>query len=186
MSYLEGTIKQFQYYEKLGGKTIDRLSEKQCFQLLNGSGNNVAVIVKHMAGNMLSRFTDFLSTDGEKPWRNRDDEFKNDLQSKEEVVKCWKKGWDCLFGTILNLNEVELEKIVYIRNEGNTIQEAINRQLAHYAYHIGQIVFIGKTLLKEDWESLSVPLGDSEKYNENKFSKPKGKTHFTDEFLEED
>lgn len=130
----------------------------------------------------MSRWTDFLTTDGEKEWRNRDAEFENDITSQDEIMDKWNEGWGVFLNTLRSLNENDLEKIIYIRNQGHTVLEAINRQLAHYPYHIGQIVFIGK-MCAEQWNSLSIPKGNSKQYNADKFSKPKEKTHFTDEFL---
>ena len=138
--------------------------------------------MKHLWGNMMSRWTDFLTTDGEKEWRNRDAEFENDITSQDEIMDKWNEGWGVFLNTLRSLNENDLEKIIYIRNQGHTVLEAINRQLAHYPYHIGQIVFIGK-MCAEQWNSLSIPKGNSKQYNADKFSKPKEKTHFTDEFL---
>ncbi len=185
MSYLEGTIKQFKYYELLGTQTLERIDEKDLLHIFGKENNNLAMIVKHIAGNMISRFTDFLTSDGEKDWRNRDAEFANDLQSKKEVIELWQKGWTTFYQAVTPLSENDIHQIVYIRNQGHTVQEAINRQLAHYAYHIGQMVFIGKMILQEDWESLSIPLGNSASYNEGKFSKDKAKEHFTDDFLDQ-
>jgi|TARA_B110000881_G_C18580357_1_gene521315 hypothetical protein len=130
---------------------------------------------------MLSRWTDFLNSDGEKNWRNRDDEFKHPLTTKEVIIESWETGWRCLFDAIEALKEKDLKKEVFIRNMGLTVQEALNRQLGHYAYHVGQIVFIGKTLKNKNWKSLSIPYGKSEEYNSNKFSKPKRTSHFTED-----
>ncbi len=131
---------------------------------------------------MLSRWTDFLTTDGEKDWRNRDAEFENDITSKQEMIDKWNEGWNVFLETLKSLKSEDLEKIIYIRNQGHTVLEAINRQLAHYPYHVGQIVFIGK-MCAEHWDSLSIPKGKSNTYNAEKFSKPKERGHFTDEFL---
>ena len=181
--YLVSVSKQFEYYKMLGDKTISQLSEDQLFWQYNSESNSVAIIVKHLWGNMLSRWTDFLTSDGEKEWRKRDAEFENDIKTKDELLNKWNEGWKCLFDAINPLHEEDLEKIIYIRNQGHTVVEAINRQLAHYSYHVGQIVFQGKMIAGENWTSLSIPKGDSKKFNENKFSKPKSKQHFTDEFL---
>ncbi|MCB0731430.1 MAG: DUF1572 domain-containing protein [Ignavibacteriae bacterium] len=181
--YLLSVSKQFEYYKMLGDKTISQLSEDQLFWQYNSESNSVAIIVKHLWGNMLSRWTDFLTSDGEKEWRKRDAEFENDIKTKDELLNKWNEGWKCLFDAINPLHEEDLEKIIYIRNQGHTVVEAINRQLAHYSYHVGQIVFQGKMIAGENWTSLSIPKGDSKKFNENKFSKPKSKQHFTDEFL---
>ena len=181
--YLLSVSKQFEYYKMLGDKTISQLSEDQLFWQYNSESNSVAIIVKHLWGNMLSRWTDFLTSDGEKEWRKRDAEFENDIKTKDELLNKWNEGWKCLFDAINPLHEEDLEKIIYIRNQGHTVVEAINRQLAHYSYHVGQIVFQGKMIAGENWTSLSIPKGDSKKFNENKFSKPKSKQHFADEFL---
>ena len=128
------------------------------------SVNNVAVIVKHVSGNMISRWTDFLTSDGEKSDRNRDQEFIDTLSTKNELLIAWEKGWATLFNTLNNLNAQDLLTTVYIREEGHTVLEAIERQLAHYSYHIGQLVFIGKQVKGESWESLSIPKRESEAY----------------------
>jgi len=180
--YLESIIKQFEYYKLLGEKTIDQLPDEKLFWQYNEESNSIASIVKHLWGNMLSRWTDFLTTDGEKDWRNRDAEFENDISTKQEMIEKWDAGWKLLLDTLNSLTENELEKIIYIRNQGHTVLEAINRQLAHYPYHIGQIVFIGK-MSAEKWNSLSIPKGNSKQFNAEKFSKPKEKGHFTDEIL---
>jgi hypothetical protein len=132
---------------------------------------------------MLSRWTDFMTTDGEKDWRNRDSEFETTLQSKEELLAEWNKGWDCFFNAINDLQPEQLSQIIYIRNEGQTAMDAINRQLAHYPYHIGQIVFYAKMLKKSEWNSLSIPKNKSNDYNADKFSKEKSIKHFTDDEL---
>jgi hypothetical protein len=132
---------------------------------------------------MLSRWTDFLTSDGEKEWRQRDAEFDNDIGSRAELMDKWNEAWNCLFSALIPLTENDLSKEIYIRNQGHTVTEAINRQLAHYPYHIGQIVFIGKLLCNEQWVSLSIPKGNSKAFNAEKFSQPKQKQHFTDEVL---
>lgn len=179
--YLESVIKQFEYYKMLGEKTFVQMSEDKLFWQYNEDSNSIASIVKHLWGNMLSRWTDFLTTDGEKEWRNRDAEFENDIATTQEMIDKWNEGWQVFLDTLKSLKDTDLEKIIYIRNQGHTVLEAINRQLAHYSYHIGQIVFIGK-MLAENWNSLSIPKGNSNAYNVDKFSKPKEKKHFTDEF----
>jgi hypothetical protein len=180
-SYLESVKKQFLYYKLLGEKAMDQLQPEQLFVALNEDTNSIAVIVKHISGNMLSRWTDFLTTDGEKEWRNRDGEFKNDLLTKEAVLETWNKGWDCFLEALNSLKPEQLSDIIYIRNEGHTIIEAINRQLAHYPYHIGQIIFYAKLLKNGDWESLSIPRNKSKNYNAVKFAQEKSIKHFTDE-----
>ncbi len=181
-NYLESVIKQFEYYKLLGENTFAQISDEKLFWEYNNESNSIATIVKHLWGNMMSRWTDFLTTDGEKDWRNRDSEFDNTISTKQELLDKWNEGWGVFFETIKSLNEEDLEKIIYIRNQGHTVLEAINRQLAHYPYHVGQIVFIGKMSV-EKWNSLSIPRGNSNEYNNAKFSKPKEKGHFTDEYI---
>jgi hypothetical protein len=182
-SYLESVKKQFLYYKMLGEKAMDQLEPEQLFTAINEDTNSIAAIVKHISGNMLSRWTDFLTSDGEKEWRNRDTEFENDLQSKEEVLEIWNKGWNCLENALESLKPEQLSDIIYIRNEGHTVIEAINRQLAHYPYHVGQIVFYAKQLKKSSWESLSIPKNKSGNYNAEKFAKEKEIKNFTDDEL---
>lgn len=184
-NYLESAIKQFEYYKMLGDKTLEQVADEKLFWKLNENSNSIAIIINHLCGNMLSRWTDFLTTDGEKEWRNRDLEFENELSTRAEVEQQWDKGWKCLFNTLNLLTEADMEKEIYIRNQGHTVLEAINRQLAHYPYHVGQIVFIGKMVCDEAWISLSIPKGSSGQYNESKFSEPKHTAHFTDEYLGE-
>lgn len=182
-NYLESAKKQFEYYKLLGEKTFDQLSDDKLFWQYNPESNSIASIVKHLWGNMLSRWTDFLTSDGEKEWRNRDAEFEPDISSREALLEQWNAGWKCLFDALNGLTEADLHKEIYIRNMGHTVMEAINRQLAHYPYHVGQIVFIGKMASGDSWTSLSIPKGNSNAYNADKFSKPKRKEHFTNEFL---
>lgn len=181
-NYLESVLKQFEYHKMLGEKTFAQLPDEKLFWQHSENSNSIATIVKHLSGNMLSRWTDLLTTDGEKMWRNRDAEFENDIATRIELMERWNEGWNVFLNTLKSLKEEDLEKIIYIRNQGHTVIEAINRQLAHYPYHIGQIVFIGKMSV-EVWNSLSIPKGNSEQYNANKFSKQKEKGHFTDEYL---
>lgn len=181
--YLESAKKQFLYYKTLGEKAINQLEEEQLFISLNEDTNSIATIVKHLHGNMLSRWTDFLTSDGEKEWRNRDDEFEGTYKSKEELLEKWNEGWNCLFEAINPLEPKHLLEIIYIRNEGHSVVEAINRQLAHYPYHIGQIVFYAKLVKKTEWLSLSIPKNKSGDYNADKFSKEKSIKNFTDEEL---
>ena len=184
---MNGLIKQFEYYKLLGEKTFEQLTEKDLLWQYNQNSNSIAVIVNHISGNMLSRWTDFLTTDGEKEWRNRDEEFEDNIKSKEELLLKWIKGWKCLFDALAQIkSEEDLQQIIYIRNERHTVLEAIHRQLAHYPYHIGQIVFIGKMLTNEDWNSLSIPKNKSSDYNQSKFSEEKKTQHFTDEFLKDE
>jgi hypothetical protein len=182
-SYLESTKKQFLYYKLLGEKAIEQLEEAQLFLSVNKDTNSIATIIKHISGNMLSRWTDFLTTDGEKEWRNRDLEFENTIKTKVEVLEIWNKGWDCFLNALNSVAPNQLSDIIYIRNEGHTVVEAINRQLAHYPYHIGQILFYAKMLKNEDWTSLSIPKKNSNNYNFDKFSKDKSIKNFTEDEL---
>lgn len=211
-SFLTSAKKQFLYYKTLGEKAMNQLEPEQLFFAANEDTNSIYIIVKHLHGNMLSRWTDFLTTDGEKEWRNRDGEFddnssvyhhpeiasgshemlkhpdsyrdQHDLEiKKNELFKKWNEGWACLFSAIDSLTPEQLSQIVYIRNEGQTVVEAINRQLCHYSCHVGQIVFYAKMLKKTDWESLSIPKNKSKDYNTDKFSKDKSIKNFTDDEL---
>jgi hypothetical protein len=163
MTYLESSRKQFEYYKMLGEKTFAQVPEEALFWQYNAESNSMAMIVQHLTGNMLSRWTDFRTTDGEKPWRDRDGEFENNFKNnnnfatKRDIVLLWNKGWLCLFEALDSIRESELDDIIYIRNEKHTLTEAINRQLAHYPYHVGQLVFIAKMCQNEAWQSLSIP-----------------------------
>lgn len=183
LNYLESVLVQFEYYKLLAEKSMQQIPEEKLFFQFNQNSNSIALIVQHLHGNMLSRWTDFLTSDGEKDWRNRDTEFEIHISSKAELLQKWNEGWKVFLDTLSSLNQNDLGKTVYIRNQGHTVLEAINRQLAHYSYHIGQIVFIGK-MLTNSWISLSIPKGDSQKYNQDKFSKEKHQEHFTKEFLQ--
>ncbi|MFD0962694.1 DUF1572 family protein [Pseudofulvibacter geojedonensis] len=180
-TYLSSIQKQFNYYKSLGEKTFSQLTDEQLFWQPNEVNNSIAIIVKHISGNMLSRWTNFLTEDGEKEWRDRDDEFEGTITTREELLVVWNRGWSCLFEAINPLEVTDLEKEIFIRNMGHSVTEAINRQLAHYSYHIGQIVLIGKLAVNQDWQSLSIPKGGSKIYNADKFSKPKRTEHFTDD-----
>ncbi|WP_042722938.1 DUF1572 family protein [Flavobacterium sp. B17] len=158
-------IKRFEYYKTLGDKSFLQLSEDQIFWQFNEESNSVAVIVKHIAGNMLSRWTDFLTTDGEKPGRKRDEEFVNTFSTKDEVLQYWEAGWKCLFDALNQINDENLHSIIYIRNEAHTVLDAVLRQLAHYPYHIGQIVYIAKMMKDQDWKTLSIARNRSEDFN---------------------
>ncbi len=162
--YLSVVQERFKDVKKLGDKTISQLSEDDVHWKLNDGSNSVAVIAKHLSGNMVSRWSDFFISDGEKPDRNREQEFEDDSLSKRELLIVWEKGWSSLFQTLHELDAQDLLKSIYIRGERHTVLDAIERQVAHYSYHIGQIVYIGKQLRDEDWESLSIPKGKSNEY----------------------
>ncbi len=169
-SYLASITDRFQYYKSLGEKAMAQLSEEEIFRKIDPYSNSIAVIVKHLWGNMRSRWTDFLSSDGEKEWRNRETEFDNDLSGINELTSKWEEGWEILFHAIRQLSEDQLESIVKIRNEDHTVIEAINRQLAHYSYHIGQMVYVARMIKGENWQSLSIPKGGSENFNKKMFT----------------
>lgn len=161
-----------------------QVSDKDLYWQENDDSNSAAIIVKHMYGNMLSRWTDFLTTDGEKPWRHRDAEFEIEVLDRASLMKKWEEGWQCLFNALNSITDADLEKIIYIRNEGQTVLDAINRQIAHYSYHVGQIVYISKLRSTKEWHSLSIPRNKSAEYNNQKFSQEKEKRNFTDDWIE--
>ncbi len=179
--YTASIRKQFEYYKLLGDKTFSQLKEDELFWRFNESSNSVAVIVNHLSGNMKSRWTDFLISDGEKDWRDRDKEFQSIIKTKEELLCRWQEGWNCLFGALDSLNPVNFETEIFIRNQSHTVIEALNRQLAHYAYHLGQIVYLGKMIQGDKWESLSITKGKSNDFNQRKFAKGKHGGHFSDD-----
>jgi len=170
-SFLSSSIKRFKYYKNLGDKAFEQLNYDELQKEFADDSNSISIIVKHLVGNMLSRWTNFLTEDGEKTWRNRDQEFIDTYRSKEDMLNSWETGWDCLFKALEDLKNEDLEQIVYIRNEEHTVTEAIIRQLAHYPYHIGQIIFIGKLIKGNQWTSLSIPKGKSDDFNIEIFSK---------------
>lgn len=181
ISYLDSVRKQFEYYKSIGDKTFEQLSFEELKIQFTQDSNSISIIVKHLVGNMLSRWTNFLTEDGEKEWRQRDKEFIDNYSNKEDLFNSWNKGWSCLFNTLNAINNNDLNHIVYIRNQGHTVTEALNRQMMHYAYHIGQIVYIGKLVKGKDWKTLSIPKGESKTYNQEKFAKDKGQRHFTED-----
>jgi hypothetical protein len=164
--FLQDSIKRFKSYKELGDKTFEQLEETDFFLKPVSESNSIAIIIQHLYGNMLSRWTNFLTEDGEKDWRNRDAEFEPMQCSKEDLLSFWNEGWNCLLHTLASLKEEDLHKTVYIRTEPLNVMDAILRQLAHYPYHVGQIVFIGKLLKDKDWKSLSIPKGASSQYNQ--------------------
>jgi hypothetical protein len=229
--YLKSAKRQFLYYKQLGDKTMAQLNDEQLFWQYNDASNSIAIMVKHLWGNMMSRWTDFLTTDGEKDFRKRDEEFElhvgpslqgvdmdnaegvdTDIaegvdmdnaegvdadnaegvdniaegvneHSRAVITEKWEEGWACLFTALDSINEENFDTTIYIRNQGHSIPEAVNRQMMHYAYHVGQMVYLGRMMKGEDWQSLSIPKGNSKAYNVDKFSKEKWKRHFTDEYL---
>jgi hypothetical protein len=164
-NFIESARKQFMQSRTLGEKSMEQVPDDKIYWQYNPESNSIATIVKHMAGNMLSRFTDFFTTDGEKPWRNRDNEFENEMLTREQLMTRWNEGWHCLFSLLDALSPEDLSRIVLIRNEKHSVMEAINRQLTHYAYHVGQIVFISKMIADSTWKSLSIPRQGSKEFN---------------------
>ena len=169
--YLKVVVERFKSVKTLGDKTIEQLSEQDIHWTYNQESNSVAVIVKHLSGNMVSRWTDFLTSDGEKENRNRDEEFIDDIFSKSELMRVWEKGWNVLIDTLTGLKEEDLLKTIKIRGEKHFVLEAIERQMTHYAYHVGQIVYIGKQLKDSEWKTLSIPRGKSEDYRKEMLEK---------------
>ena len=163
--YLQTAIKRLRYYKELGEKTFGQLTDADFHFTPNTASNSIAVIVQHMTGNMLSRWTNFLTEDGEKPWRQRDEEFEVHDYSKQQVIELWEKGWACFLDALTPLTEDDLLKTIYIREEPLLVIDAINRQLAHYPYHVGQIIYIGKLIKDTGWQNLSIEKGKSEDYN---------------------
>ncbi len=164
--YLKDVINQFRKLRELADKAISQVADKDLFAMPNEHSNSIAIILKHMAGNMRSRWRDFLTSDGEKADRNRDSEFiieKGD--SKKSILQAWERGWQYLFDALEPLEPDDLKKTVLIRTEPHTVIEATNRQLAHYAYHVGQIVFLARSLAGSQWQSLSIPKGKSDEFN---------------------
>ena len=173
-NYFEDAIASFKSYKKLADKAIAQLKDEEFFVTLDEEANSVAVIMKHMAGNMFSRWTNFLTTDGEKPDRNRDMEFVIDESTtKDDVLDYWERGWACVFAAVEPLTPEDFEKTVMIRGEAHTIVQAINRQMTHYAYHAGQIVFLAKHFRSRDWSSLSIPRNKSAEFNKDMQSRAK-------------
>jgi hypothetical protein len=179
--YLTTAKRDFQYYKTLGEKTFSQLEEKDCFWQFDSESNSIAVIVNHLYGNMKSRWTDFLSSDGEKQWRKRDLEFKNQLKTKAEVLNRWEQGWDCVFKSLDSINEDNFNTKIYIRSQEHSVIQAINRQLTHYAYHVGQVVYIGRLIKGSKWKYLSIPKDKSDDFNQEKFSRGKHQGQFTDD-----
>lgn len=179
-NFLASARALFRYYRDLGEKALAQLPDDRIHWQISPESNSVAILVKHLSGNMLSRFTDFLSTDGEKPWRDRDAEFENDYADKNQLMAAWDAGWDCLLDAVDALDDADLGRIVYIRNQGHTVLEALNRQLCHYPYHVGQLIFLCKIVSGSAWQSLSIPKGGSQAFNEEKFAQERARRFFAD------
>lgn len=164
-SYLKDTLDLFHYYKKLAERALAQVEDGGLFAAPDTESNSIAIIVKHMAGNMRSRWTDFLTTDGEKPDHNRDSEFEGPPASRSELMNIWEAGWECVFRALEPLSENDLNREVTIRGEKHSVMQAINRQIAHYSYHCGQIVFLAKHFQAGKWNSLTVPRGKSGEFN---------------------
>jgi hypothetical protein len=178
--FLESAIKLFQYYKKLGEGAMAQLADEEVLRQPNEASNSIALIVHHLSSNMLSRWTDFLTSDGEKSWRNREAEFDEAYPDKSSMMNAWENGWSCLFKALESVKPADLSKIIYIRNEGQSVLEAIQRQLAHYPHHVGQILYQAKVIKGDSFKSLSIPKGNSELFNKVKFEQEKSRKHFTD------
>ncbi len=157
--------KRLKYYKELGDKTFAQLKDWDFHYQPNDEANSIAIIIQHMSGNMLSRWTNFLIEDGEKDWRQRDDEFAIHDYTKQQLLEIWEKGWSCFFDALASLKKKDLKKMVMIRKEPLTVIDAIHRQLAHYPYHVGQIIQIAKTIKGKNWSNLSIAKGASQAYN---------------------
>ncbi len=166
-TFIRDVVKRFETYKSLGDKTFDQLQEKDFHYQPSGESNSIAIIIQHIYGNALSRWTNFLTEDGEKEWRKRDAEFEIINASKLNLLSLWKEAWELVFKTLNSLSEDDLLKTIYIRKEPLIVYDAILRQLAHYPYHVGQIVFIGKMIKDTEWQSLSIPKGKSIEYNQS-------------------
>ena len=164
-SYTEDSLSLFHFYKQMGERAMDQVSDDQLFEALDEEMNSIAIIAKHMTGNMRSRWTDFLISDGEKPDRNRDSEFVAPPTTRSELMKMWNEGWERVFAAVAPLSDADLERKVTIRSEPHSVMQAINRQVGHYAYHVGQIVFLAKHFKGSDWKSLSVPRNKSGEFN---------------------
>ena len=170
-AYLKDSISLFHYYKKLAERAIEQITDQQLFEVMDEEMNSIAIMMKHMAGNMHSRWTNFLTTDGEKPDRNRDGEFIAPPSSRAELLRAWDGGWQCVFSALEPLSESDLTRKVTIRGEEHSVMQAVNRQIAHYAYHVGQVVFLAKHFQHAGWKSLSVPRNRSAEFNQRVLDK---------------
>lgn len=173
--YINTVTRRLKYYKDLGDKTFEQLSESDFHYQPNAASNSIAIIIQHMHGNMMSRWTNFMTEDGEKEWRQRDEEFEMYNYDRRKLINLWEEGWKCFFDALGSLNKKDLRKKIHIRQEPLTVMDAINRQLAHYPYHIGQIVYIGRMIKIETWKNLSIPKGQSIVYNSSADTKDPAK-----------
>ncbi|MEO8733567.1 MAG: DUF1572 family protein [Flavobacteriales bacterium] len=160
-----GMVALFEHYKELGEKAVAQVRDEDLHRFLGNDGNSIAVIMRHMAGNMRSRYTDFLESDGEKPWRDREGEFAETTAGRAELLKDWNDGWECFFLAARPLKDEDLRRMVLIRNEEHTVLDALQRQLAHYAYHVGQIILLARAFTGNSWHSLSIPRGGTSAFN---------------------
>jgi uncharacterized damage-inducible protein DinB len=165
-SYLKDSLALFRYYKRLAERAMEQVSDADLFAELGPETNSIAIVIKHMSGNMRSRWTDFLTTDGEKPSRDRDSEFEAPPQTRVQVLETWEQGWACLFTAIDPLTDADLTRTVFIRGEAHSVMQTINRQVAHYQYHIGQIVLLARHFAGHRWQSLSIPRKGSAEFNQ--------------------
>jgi uncharacterized damage-inducible protein DinB len=165
-SYLEDSLALFRYYKKLAERAMEQVTDEQLFATLDEEANSIGIVAKHMAGNMRSRWTNFFTTDGEKPDRDRDSEFVDPPATREALLDVWEDGWTCVFRALELLSDADLGRSVTIRGEEHSVMQAVNRQLAHYAHHVGQIVMLAKHFAHDRWQSLSVPRNRSAEFNQ--------------------
>lgn len=180
LNFLESILYQLEQYKTMAEKAVEQIDDEQLHWHQDENSLNIATIMKHLPTNMLSRWTDFLTSDGEKEWRrvHRDEEFVDTIADRGELLKTWNQGWSCFMEAVRSLNPDDLGRIVYIRNEGYTVIEAIHRGLSHGAYHVGQIVYLAKMFKADEWQSLSIPKGASVAFNKEKFGKEKSRRRF--------
>ena len=169
--FLQSAIKRLAYYKELADKTFSQLTETDFHYQPNEASNSIAIIIQHIAGNMLSRWTDFLTSDGEKDWRKRDAEFEEQQMTKQQLIALWENGWQCCLDALNGLKAADLLTTISMRGEGLLVADAINRQLAHYPYHVGQIIYIAKIITNNNWQNLSIPKGQSTQFNQNRNKK---------------
>jgi hypothetical protein len=163
-SYLKDSVEVLRYYKRLAERAIAQVPDQALLAAPDAGSNSIAIIVKHLAGNMRSRFTEFLTSDGEKPDRKRETEFEAPPKTRAELMSMWESGWECVFGALAPLTDAQLSQKVYIRSEAHSVMQAINRQLAHYAYHVGQIVYLAKHFAGANWTALTIPRGKSDEF----------------------
>ncbi len=173
--FLTTAIRRMKYYKDLGDRSLAQLQERDYYFQPNEASNSIAIIIQHMHGNMLSRWTNFLTEDGEKEWRQRDAEFEIQSLSRDTLLELWEKGWSCFISALESLRKKDLKKTIHIRKEALTVVDAVIRQLAHYPYHVGQIVYIARMIRNEKWQNLSIPKGSSSQYNDQSEAKDPAK-----------